>query len=594
MSHRLFKSALRMLCSGASGLAVSLVTATACAEPLQAVAVSQPEPGNVTVTVRAPGAAPSADAFTLQLPGADMGPTQVPAQSVEAANELSPDLVTAVLLCVDRSGSMHSAMPAIKAALKDVLARPRPDLRIALMSFGSDTPAPTPFYSESTPVIEAVDAIRADNGRDGKTRLYDALNIAMSTLANVPLRGPKRLIVITDGKDEGSQTRFDVLSVLLQGRGQRMDAIAFGQSAQKTSSGLATLANKSSGAFVLATSPSSLVEALRDDLGTAPAPAYDVRFHYHAAPGIAPLQSAELVYAAGAGAPPVLMSIRTPLAAPAPAADQPSPSPSRLPSTSPLPLPLPSRLPSPSTSPSPLPSRLPSPSPSPSRSPSPSPSPAVASAEQAAPESVRQAASKPESVNPTSSAHGSAITIGSIKIDVKSSLGVLVGLATMLSILAYALRRKPVRVPLPDVTRPPQPGPKQQCQATRIGVMFPPPSPNRPAALLVNAGSRGATSTYAIEKPNVRIGADEANDLIVRDDYVSRKHATIRFESGTLYLNDLGSSNGTFLNGARVKQVMTLSPGDQIRFGHTTWELRRAGAASVASRPEERFERPVP
>ncbi|WP_187612849.1 FHA domain-containing protein [Paraburkholderia sp. 31.1] len=546
MSHRLFKSALRMLSSGASGLALGLVTATACGAPLQAVAVSQPEPGNVTVTVRAPGAVPSADAFTLQLPSADTAPTRVPAQSVEAANALPPDLATAVLLCVDRSGSMDSAVPAIKAALKDVLARPRPDLRIALMSFGSDTPAPTPFYSESAPVIEAVDAIRAETGRDGKTRLYDALNIGSSTLANLPLRGPKRLIVITDGKDEGSQTRSDVLSVLLQGRGLPMDAIAFGQSAQKTSSGLATLANRSSGAFVLATSPSSLVEALRNDLGTAPAPAYDVRFHYKAAPGMPPLQSAQLVYAAAAGAPPVLMPIRAALAAPAPAAAQPSPS----------------------------------------------PSPAVASAAQAAPASVHQAASKTEAANPTSSAHGSAIRIGSVKIDVKSGFSVLIGLATTLSALAYTLRRKHVPVPPPDETRPPEP--KQQRQATRIGMMFPPPSRGRPAALLVNEGVRGAINSYAIEKPNVQIGGDEANDLIVRDYHVSRKHANIRFESGTLYLRDLGSSNGTFLNGARVKQVVTLSPGDQIRFGHTTWELRRAGEASVASRSDERFERPVP
>lgn len=174
----------------------------------------------------------------------------------------------------------------------------------------------------------------------------------------------------------------------------------------------------------------------------------------------------------------------------------------------------------------------------------------------------------------------------------KFGFSVLIGLAATLSVLAYALRRKPVLVPPPDETRPPEP--KQQRQATRIGVLFPPPSPGRPAALLVNEGARGATNSYAIEKPNVRIGADEANDLIVRDYYVSRKHANIRFESGTLYLSDLGSSNGTFLNGARVKRVMTLSPGDQIRFGHTTWEVRRASEASVAGRADERFERPVP
>ncbi|ALL70953.1 von Willebrand factor type A domain/FHA domain (plasmid) [Paraburkholderia caribensis MBA4] len=538
MSYRRLESALHMLRSGAAALALGLLMADASAlsaRPLEAVAISQPGPGDVTVTVRAPDTPPRADAFTLQLPNANAAPTNVPAQSVDAADALSPDLATAVLLCLDRSGSMFSAVPAIKTALKDVLAQPRPDLRIALMSFGSDTPGPTPFYAESPPILAAVDALRAETGHDGKTRLYDALNIGMSTLANVPQQG-KRLIVITDGKDEGSRTSFDVLSAVMQGRGQPMHAIAFGQAAQKSSAGLATLASKSGGAFVLATSPSSLADALRDDLGTAPAPVYAVKFHYEAASDAPPLQSAQLVYAADAGAPPVLIPIRAALAAPAASSTQ----------------------------------------------------VAVTSSSEVA------SAAEAEPVATTASKPGSFITIGTVKIDVKIGFSVLVGLAMVLSAIAYALHRRSTRVE-PTTTVAPTHDPKPQRQATRVGALFAPPSPGHPTALLVNEGPRRAPVSYAIEKPNVRIGADDTNDLVVHDDFVSRKHANIRFESGTLYLTDLGSSNGTFLNDARVSRVMTLNPGDKIRFGHTTWEVTRPDdPRSQPHNSGERYERPVP
>jgi pSer/pThr/pTyr-binding forkhead associated (FHA) protein len=218
---------------------------------------------------------------------------------------------------------------------------------------------------------------------------------------------------------------------------------------------------------------------------------------------------------------------------------------------------------------------------------------AVASAAQATTASVPQAVSQTESASSTSSARGSFISIGPVKIDVKIGFSVLVGLATVLSLIAYKLHKQHTREPPHDDTRTPEP--KPQRQATRVGVMFPPPSSGHPAALLVNEGPRRATVSYAIEKPNVRIGADEASDLVVLDDYVSRKHANIRFESGTLYLTDLGSSNGTFLNDARVSRVMTLNPGDKIRFGHSTWELLRADDARSQPRNSgERFERPVP
>jgi len=62
------------------------------------------------------------------------------------------------------------------------------------------------------------------------------------------------------------------------------------------------------------------------------------------------------------------------------------------------------------------------------------------------------------------------------------------------------------------------------------------------------------------------IGRDAQNDLVVDDRRVSRKHAEIRLRLGRYTLYDLQSTNGTFVNGRRVAEVV-LSNGDRINLG---------------------------
>jgi len=73
-----------------------------------------------------------------------------------------------------------------------------------------------------------------------------------------------------------------------------------------------------------------------------------------------------------------------------------------------------------------------------------------------------------------------------------------------------------------------------------------------------------------------------------------RKHASIRYEEGTLYLSDLGSSNGTFRNDTRLAQAsVTLAHGDVVRFGRTAYEVHGAGEPHVPAHSGE-GERRVP
>jgi len=63
------------------------------------------------------------------------------------------------------------------------------------------------------------------------------------------------------------------------------------------------------------------------------------------------------------------------------------------------------------------------------------------------------------------------------------------------------------------------------------------------------------------------IGRHSSCAFTLRRDDVSRHHAAVYFEQGQFFLRDLGSTNGTFLNGDRVTEPKPLVPGDRIEVG---------------------------
>ena len=63
------------------------------------------------------------------------------------------------------------------------------------------------------------------------------------------------------------------------------------------------------------------------------------------------------------------------------------------------------------------------------------------------------------------------------------------------------------------------------------------------------------------------IGRHQDNGIEIDDDFVSGSHAEIFYEQGTWWLQDLGSTNGTFLNTQRVGNRIRLSDGDIVQFG---------------------------
>jgi pSer/pThr/pTyr-binding forkhead associated (FHA) protein len=64
--------------------------------------------------------------------------------------------------------------------------------------------------------------------------------------------------------------------------------------------------------------------------------------------------------------------------------------------------------------------------------------------------------------------------------------------------------------------------------------------------------------------------AGRQGSLTVSDDYASNHHARFQAAHGNWYVKDLGSTNGTWLNGRRIHAPQRLKKGDKIKIGHTT------------------------
>ena len=124
-----------------------------------------------------------------------------------------------------------------------------------------------------------------------------------------------------------------------------------------------------------------------------------------------------------------------------------------------------------------------------------------------------------------------------------------------------------------------RPGRKRQQARNKPAQPAKPARPGRasraaPQQLLVTAGDLAGTS-MGLADQQITIGRADDATLVLTDDYASSRHARLFPQDGRWIVEDLGSTNGTYLDRQKVTQPTPVPVGVPIRIGKTVLELRR-------------------
>jgi pSer/pThr/pTyr-binding forkhead associated (FHA) protein len=107
--------------------------------------------------------------------------------------------------------------------------------------------------------------------------------------------------------------------------------------------------------------------------------------------------------------------------------------------------------------------------------------------------------------------------------------------------------------------------------------------------LMVLADDEKVLSTFPLNRKITLVGRSRRNHVQIKDPLVSVKHLTVSVANNACVVNDMDSSNGTFINGERLTGVRILNDGDEIMIGKTM--LRFASRQSKEHMPPEQVKR---
>ncbi|MBL0888752.1 FHA domain-containing protein FhaB/FipA [Myceligenerans indicum] len=115
--------------------------------------------------------------------------------------------------------------------------------------------------------------------------------------------------------------------------------------------------------------------------------------------------------------------------------------------------------------------------------------------------------------------------------------------------------------------------PQGQAPAAPAPVMSAGPRSGAPTRLVVVAGPLTGT-TIPLTQSGILIGRAPSCTLVLDDDYSSSRHARIYPQGNQWYVEDLGSTNGTYMNDQRIQGIVPMPPGVGVQIGQSVVELQ--------------------
>jgi pSer/pThr/pTyr-binding forkhead associated (FHA) protein len=97
--------------------------------------------------------------------------------------------------------------------------------------------------------------------------------------------------------------------------------------------------------------------------------------------------------------------------------------------------------------------------------------------------------------------------------------------------------------------------------------------PRTPPILTLLYQLEDETRSLRFQTPEITIGRDPASDFSVDDRTVSAQHARLCFRQGQWWVEDLNSTNGTYLNDEPVSAPLVVTSGDQVRCGQVSLDI---------------------
>ncbi|WP_146340705.1 FHA domain-containing protein [Nesterenkonia sp. NBAIMH1] len=113
----------------------------------------------------------------------------------------------------------------------------------------------------------------------------------------------------------------------------------------------------------------------------------------------------------------------------------------------------------------------------------------------------------------------------------------------------------------------------QAAGAEQATVQQAPAQRPKPRRLVVSEGPHVGTEVTLGSSP-VMLGRAQECTVVLEDDYSSGRHARLFPQGSRWFIEDLGSTNGTWLGDEQLTRASTVEPGDRIRIGKTVLELR--------------------